>query len=240
MTEFGRLLRIFVFLLVPFIACGDWFAAEDPCDDVNCNDGNSCTRDTCTHDCSTATCHHDPVANGTRCKVSGVSGVCMGGVCDLCSGVVCEDDGNECTSDICDRNTGRCGVPAADGTVCEHKGLFSGLCASGFCAKSGCDDGVCDDGNECTNDTCDSTTRRCNYTPVQDRIFCDLGGSPGMCLSGLCQPEPECEFDDDCEDQNDCTQDFCIDGFCDLVPLAEGMPCQDDTGVCESGICVFN
>lgn len=239
MSSLRWFLWIFVFVLVPFIACGDWFAAEDPCDDVNCSDGNPCTVDICTHDCSTATCVHDPVDNGTPCTLRGASGICSGGVCDLCAAIVCEDDGNECTSDTCDPNTGRCGVPAADGTVCEYKGLFAGFCASGFCAKSVCDDGVCDDSNECTSDECDPIARRCSYSPVEDGTVCDLDDASGVCLSGVCQPEPDCEFDEDCDDQNDCTRDLCVDGFCELVPLAEGMPCDDGTGVCESGTCVF-
>ena len=239
MTHTRQLLRILVLLLVSFIACGDWFSTSDPCDEVNCADANPCTADSCTHDCSSATCHHDPVANGTACSLRGVSGVCMNGVCDLCARVVCEDDGNACTDDICDRRTGKCGVPAPDGTDCEYKGLFWGSCASGFCAKVACDDGVCDDGNECTDDECDPIARLCSYVPVEEGTPCDLGGSTGFCRSGTCQPEPECEFAEDCEDENDCTQDLCGDGWCAHDPLEDGMPCGDGAGVCDSGTCVL-
>ena len=239
MTHSAQLLRLFVLLLVGFIACGDWFVGQDPCDDVNCDDHNPCTDDECSYDCSEATsCHHYAVEDGTHCKLDGVSGVCMSGVCDLCAGVVCEDDGNECTLDICDPRTGKCGVPAKDGTVCEYKGLFAGFCASGFCAKSLCDDGVCDDGNECTDDACDPLARRCEYDPVEDGTICDLGDSSGICVSGVCEPEPECELADECDDQNDCTRDDCVDGWCEQVPIEEGMPCEDGAGVCESGVCV--
>lgn len=240
MIHFSNFLRLFVFFLVPFIACGDWFAYEGPCEDVNCADNNPCTADSCTAGCSSqTTCHHDPVANGTACSLRGVSGVCMNGICDLCSGVVCHDDGNECTSDICDRSTGRCGVPADDGTICEYKGLFWGSCASGFCAKALCDDGVCGDGNECTDDACNPIARLCSYIPVEDGALCDLGASSGFCRSGTCQPEPECEFPEDCEDENECTQDLCVDGWCAFDPLGDGMPCGDGAGVCDAGICQF-
>lgn len=240
MTQFSNFLRLLVFVLVPFIACGDWFESNNPCDDVNCADANPCTADSCTHDCSSATCHHDPVPNGTSCSLRGVSGVCVNGICDLCFGVVCEDDGNVCIADICDWNTGRCGVPAVDGTLCEYKGLFWGSCVSGFCAKAVCEDGVCDDGNECTEDVCDSMARLCSYVPVADGTLCDLDGSSGVCRAGACEPAPECDFAEECEDENDCTQNLCVDGFCAFDPLGDGMPCADGAGVCDGGICLVD
>lgn len=240
MTHFSRFLRIFVLLLFPFIACGDWISFSSPCDDLDCADANPCTADSCTYGCSPATCHHDPVANGTSCSLRGVSGVCRNGTCDLCAGVVCEDDGNECTDDICNWRNGQCGLAATDGTVCAHKGLFWGSCASGFCAKATCDDGACDDGNGCTDDVCGSMARLCSYVPVEDGTLCDFDGSTGFCRAGTCQPEPECEFPDDCEDEDQCTQDLCVDGWCQNDPLGDGMPCGDGAGFCDSGICLFD
>ena len=62
---------------------------------------------------------------------------------------------------------------------------------------------------------CDPMARLCSYVPVEDGTLCDLGGSSGVCRSGRCQPEPECELAEDCEDENDCTQDLCVDGWCE-------------------------
>ena len=132
-----RLLCVCALCLVPVVGCFPEFEFRTRCEGVNCDDGNECTRDYCILVYPAGTCGHELVANGTACELDGgASGVCRNGVCNLCYGVVCEDDGKPCTRDRCDPNTGRCGVPADDGTVCEYKGLFPGFCASGFCAKS--------------------------------------------------------------------------------------------------------
>ncbi|MGB5373441.1 MAG: hypothetical protein WBN15_06630 [Polyangiales bacterium] len=49
-------------------------------------------------------------------------------VTDLCEGVICEDDGNECTEDVCSPSDGTCGAPFEDGTACS-----SGACLGGAC-----------------------------------------------------------------------------------------------------------
>jgi predicted outer membrane repeat protein len=47
----------------------------------------------------------------------------------LCEGVVCEDDGDECTRDVCNAATGTCDYPPVqDGTPCT-----GGICLSGVC-----------------------------------------------------------------------------------------------------------
>lgn len=293
MAHLVRFLRIFALMLLPFISCGDWLSYDDPCEGVNCDDRNPCTRDHCVGgECEAAHCVHDPVKDGTNCSIRGASGVCMGGVCDLCVGVVCEDDGNPCTRDVCDPNNGTCGVPAADGTTCKYKGLFSGVCVSGFCAKNLCEDGVCDDGNECTDDMCDSVAGRCEYIPLEDYTECDFDGLSGVCLDGLCGEDlcegvvcddqnpctddacdyadgtcdffavedgancdfdgfrsvcisgvcqPECESPEDCDDENDCTEDLCVDGTCQLVPVTDGAECDDGNectaDICANGVC---
>ena len=57
----------------------------------------------------------------------------------LCEGVVCEDDGNECTSDACDPATGTCDYPPVqDGTGCT-----GGICLNGDCEV------LCDVANVC-------------------------------------------------------------------------------------------
>ena len=47
----------------------------------------------------------------------------------LCEGVVCEDDGKECTNDVCNAATGTCDYPPVrDGTECTD-----GICLNGVC-----------------------------------------------------------------------------------------------------------
>ena len=57
----------------------------------------------------------------------------------LCEGVVCEDDGNECTNDACNPETGTCDYPPVqDGTPCTD-----GFCLDGVCEV------LCDVANVC-------------------------------------------------------------------------------------------
>jgi hypothetical protein len=71
-----------------------------------------------------------------------------------CLGTLSCDDGNACTTDLCD--------------------LVSGACSHGVT--------VCDDVNPCTTDTCDPTLG-CQFTPVTDGTLCGVGVcTGGVCL----------------------------------------------------------
>ena len=59
------------------------------------------------------------------------------GPSDLCEGVMCENDGNECTEDVCDPLDGMCGVPIDDGTACSE-----GVCWNGECTATATVSGV--------------------------------------------------------------------------------------------------
>ena len=96
-----RFLSICGLVLIPFIGCGDFLGdweSPDPCEGVNCDDGNPCTRDYCPS-FYPARCEHDPVPDGRACSVDGLSGVCKDGVCDLCEGVECEN--GVCLNGVC-------------------------------------------------------------------------------------------------------------------------------------------
>ena len=47
---------------------------------------------------------------------------------DLCEGVTCVDDGNECTEDVCNPADGTCGLAVENGATCN-----SGACLDGRC-----------------------------------------------------------------------------------------------------------
>jgi hypothetical protein len=49
---------------------------------------------------------------------------------DLCEGVTCGDDGNECTDDVCNPADGSCGLPLDDGTACSGGACLDSVCAS--------------------------------------------------------------------------------------------------------------
>jgi len=110
--------------MMPLVGCSD---TQRECESAEgCNDGNECTDDACSS--ASGTCSNTPVDDGRVCSFDGFSGVCVSGVCgeNLCEGVVCEDDGNECTGDICNFADGTCNIP--DGTACG-----SGACLDGAC-----------------------------------------------------------------------------------------------------------
>jgi hypothetical protein len=111
------------------VGCG----AEALCEGVECeDDGNECTNGVCVP--ATGTCQHTTVEDDTACDFDGLPGLCKAGVCVdamLCQGVECEDDGNECTNDVCDPATGTCDhTPVEDGTPCAdgRGGCYDGLC----------------------------------------------------------------------------------------------------------------
>jgi len=59
-----------------------------------------------------------------------------------------------------------------------------------------------------------------------------------------------CQSNAECDDQNECTDDRCVDGSCDHIPVSYGTPCQfgslDPTScsqehrICVSGVCENN
>ena len=154
-----------------------------------------------------------------------------------CIGVVCDDDGNECTRD-CNPATGACDyTPVYDGRECDFDGL-PGVCIFGVCEEDPCAGVVCDDGDECTQDVCDFRTGQCDYTVMYDGADCDFDGLAGVCISGVCKQKYLCEGVD-CDDGDECTQDVCIDatGTCDYAPAADGTECSGGLGLCADGIC---
>jgi hypothetical protein len=136
---------------------------------------------------------------------------------ESCAGVVCPDDGNECTDEYC-RCDGwwctaeRVSAPVVNGTDCTFDGR-AGVCVTGVCGEDLCEDVVCDDGDGCTDDHCAYVDGSCYVTPTV------------------------------CDDQNECTEDGCDppDG-CTFTPVEDGRNCHADLsspiGMCEAGACV--
>lgn len=109
---------------------------------------------------------------------------------DPCAGVVC-DDGDPCTSDRCDPETG----------LCEHLEVSY---APAFRVPSCERDADCDDGDPCTADRCvavdDACTgadyRMCESTPTPGCGGCQLAGCPSEdpCQVGECRPDGSCAW----------------------------------------------
>ena len=129
---------------------------------VKCDDGNPCTDDVCVNGqgCK-STVNTAPCDDGKYCTDKDVckSGKCIAGAPRDC------DDGNSCTSDLCDEIGAKCATfPKLANTPCSD----SNLCTTGdTCdAKGTCvaKPVVCNDDNPCTTDACDSKTGKCLFT----------------------------------------------------------------------------
>ncbi|MDD1655190.1 MAG: hypothetical protein LUO91_05740 [Methanomicrobiales archaeon] len=155
-------------------------------------------------------------------------------------GISCDcDDGNACTTDICDETTG----------ICDYSPLICGPAPNCFTGPGICDttDGICDyspltcgPAPNCFTGPgiCDTTDGICDYSPLTcgPPGFCEVG--PGICdtSDGLCDYQPfvcdsppgECYLSPGVCDL--------ADGSCDYV-VDIGAPCGDN-GIClEDGTC---
>ena len=187
-------------------------------------------------------CHGVPRAAGTPCDRSSwcpAPGVCNGwsAFCqidtaalprcpdpcspcnesaDACVPIICEDDGNDCTTDTCQVINSPApphavchvvtpGVPCNDGNACTHNEHCSTLATCG--GGSGAD---CDDESECTQDSCDWQSG-CVHTYL-------CGDDNNECTDESCDPENGCvrtNNSNGCSDGNFCTiNDHCLNGAC--------------------------
>src|SRR5262249_37998522 len=143
--------------------------------------------------------------------------------CARCSTATQCDDGDACTTDVCESSV--CGsfvVPD-----CKH------------CTTAA----DCDDGNTCTTETCDAGV--CGHRAVAGCRPCTTAtdcndGNP--CTSDVCGASRSCELTTiagcrrcttatDCDDDNACTTDVCAGGVCQAHPI-EGCGAE----VCNDGI----
>lgn len=144
-----------------------------------CEDDNPCTVAVCDEG---GACSNDPVARGIPCNTDKCL---LGQTCDgagECSGgedLEC-DDGNDCTTDDCDAETGCVFEPAAgecaDGNLCT----VNDRCMDGECIGQ---DVTCAD-NSCKESVCEPTTGECTAEAKDDGEPCAEGA--GECLDGEC------------------------------------------------------
>jgi hypothetical protein len=132
------------------------------------------------------------------------------------------EDGNGCTVDTFDLNTGVC-VHRAERLACDD---FDACTISDTCVEAVClgESRSCDDGNACTDDFCDAREGCINVVTTN----CD---DNNPCTEDICRPDGGCDnivLDDGtpCNDLEQCTvADICVAGFCVGVP--EGIECDD-------------
>lgn len=163
----------------------------------DCDDGNPCTDDACSD-----------------------RGRCLYGH----NKAPCEDDGNECTRDVCDE--GECTHPPQagsctdDGVACTEDLCMGDLCAHPATSECECASASdCDDGNPCTDEVCDASNR-CQYS--NNTAPCQDDGSvctDDLCAEGICTHLPSescrCDGPTDCNDDDPCSTDSCeSSGYC--------------------------
>lgn len=194
---------------------------------LDCNDGNVCTNDSCSpmtgcqYTNNTFACD-----DGNACTTMDVcgGGSCHGGPAPICN------DGNLCTDDACDPQSGCVYVnnsdPCDDGDECTT----NDTCGGGSCNGGAPLD--CDDGNVCTTDSCDMV-QGCVYVnnsnPCSDGSACTTNDtcSGGVCVGG---PAPNCD------DLNPCTNDACDPGMgCQHVNNSS--PCNDGNACTTNDTC---
>ena len=193
----------------------------------NCNDQDVCTTDSCdpangcVHLLNEAPCDdQDICTTGDHCQL----GDCAG------SGSLTCNDGNLCTDDACDPESGCTFIPnvapCSDGNACTTVDL----CDGGACFGSQSPD--CDDQNVCTNDSCDialGCVNVNNSVGCSDNNLCTTGD---ICTNGTCQSGGALN----CNDSNACTDDSCDpDTGCVNAPNTGG--CDDGNACTENDVC---
>ncbi len=138
-----------------------------------------------------------------------------------CDGQACQDDGNECTNDVC------------SGGVCTHPNVADGSDCSGTPGK--CCSGVCDNDGVITNSDYHADCRsgpsclaqgEWGYTAANDGSLCG-GYNCRECSSGYCNS------DDDSRCTGNC--DYCDAGYC--APDNDKCHCYED---CRGSGTTFN
>jgi hypothetical protein len=170
----------------------------------------------------------------------------MGGFClpvgddSLC------DDGDPCTSDVCDAPTQEGGLTCRHVTVpgcsctadaqCQDPLACNGLRSASCLKCDGCflhDWSCCNRGSRCV-----SGAPPPDGTTCADANVCNGAES---CLAGACVPGSALT----CDDNNPCTADSCNPATgCAHRRIANGLPCGDGNacngaGSCENGVCNF-
>jgi hypothetical protein len=219
-------------------------SAADPCDD-----DNPCTTDSCS--VGPQLCNHLPVPgcclSSEQCSDDGqacTQAICqpgthqcahvqLAGCCDVAADC---DDGNPCTDELCSSLNN-----------CHHRPVEDCCIA----------DAECNDGDPCTVDLCNfggcvhqHQDGCCTPGSVQGILQSQCGGLPDVCdlwscdgagLQGECELDIGagcCESQEDCDDDNICTLNFCAVGnTCKTLPLTTGGCCASNFNCATTEFC---
>lgn len=238
------------------------------------SDDNVCTRNICYSGVGCMVGVEEQ--NGQSCNsgdACAAEASCQSGACQVTSYKSC-DDGNECTNDSCEAALG-C-VFTANSNPCNDFSDYTtnDTCFSGICKGAGGTNCIkpsdCDDGNDCTVLACIDGVCQTNGPACDDGIACTVDS----CLpGGTCKHDPQdalcssgewcdsgimdiagngctqCTDSSQCDDQNTCTTDICLDGQClhhavnaagessDMEACDDGDACTLES-FCINGTCV--
>ena len=122
------------------------------------------------------------------------------------------NDGNPCTEDTCEPETGACGYEALeDGTPYREDYIcWTYYCLDGEMTRGSVEDGIdCEgDGNPCTVGVC--LSGECEEVAVTESLDCDDGmvcSTDDVCVNGVCTGQVPSA----CDDGLFCTDDKCLD-----------------------------
>ncbi|MEE2779117.1 MAG: C-type lectin domain-containing protein [Myxococcota bacterium] len=190
--------------------------------DVDCQDSESPLGSCQVASCSAETglCVTGQVPDGGDCDDGDpctIGTSCASGSCEGGEARVCEEDGDVCTDAVCQPDSGCAQV---------HN-------------EASCDDAdPCTLEDQCAAGVCLGTPKSCP-SAVEGEV-CICAPETGECSCGV-----GCEVAGDCADQNPCSVDSCVDGFCAYEVIeecciassecADGDLCTED--ICDEGVC---
>jgi hypothetical protein len=212
-----------------------------------CNDGNPCTDDTCdaVAGCLTAL-NTAPCEDGSQCTAGDT---CNQGVCKPGPSLVC-NDGNPCTTDFCDPNSG-CSVSALNGIGCTYPGgapdCNTATCQGGQCVlQPGANGVACNyPGGTPACNTASCQGGQCLLAPGPNGVTCDPGAPLAPCKAASCQGG-QCLIGNAGNNTGcttafgDCPNGTCAGGACQVTP---NQPCDYDPDFCSAdvpGVCASN
>ena len=151
----------------------------------NCNDNNACTLDTCST--STGACTYKTLT-GAKCSDGNACtqyDACTPAKTCIGKSILC-NDGNICTSDSCNKSTGKCQYLANTASCSDNNACTVG----DKCYNKACKAGPakkCDDGTICTTNSCNTSTGACSYAAdtKKNNYTCEKG-SYSRCNNGTC------------------------------------------------------
>lgn len=224
----------------------------------DCSDSFPCTEDRCVD----GQCVHEPFTGSRECDdVACTQGdQCEQGTCrpGTPSNAACPDDGNPCTAETCDAESG-CNRDNAEGAACNDQigctnmdacrggicrgtdscGSSAGICsaATGMCtACSGAAD--CDDRDPCTTDSCSAGA--CKH--VNNTASCNDGKSctnNDVCNNRVCAGTSTCPSDATCGGSackcNDSSKALCSNTC--VVLTTSNQHCGQCGRACNNGSC---